>query len=211
MRKITLNEALGKLNILNDRIYKKTNEGIFVGYMKKKATTEYSTRLSKEEFGKKAKASLESVTDLIKQRNDIKSKLVQANAETHLEVAGKDYTIATAIERKNSIGYEKNLLSKLKSDYNKVIDIIEKEDIRVKSKLENKIDIILGSGDRKDSKDLIDTITKKSELEDGYIIVDPLNLKTIIDEMEEDINNFELEIDVKLTNINAITTIEIED
>ena len=188
MRKITLNEALGKLNILNDRIYKKTNEGIFVGYMKKKATTEQSTRLSKEEFGKKAKASLESVTDLIKQRNDIKSKLVQANAETHLEVAGKDYTIATAIERKNSIGYEKNLLSKLKSDYNKVIDIIEKEDIKVKSKLENKIDIILGSGDRKDSKDLIDTITKKSELEDGYVIVDPLNLKTIIDEMEEDIN-----------------------
>lgn len=211
MRKITLNEALGKLNILNDRIYKKTNEGIFVGYMKKKATGEYSTRLSKEEFDKKAKASLESVTDLIKQRNDIKSKLVQANAETHLEVAGKDYTIATAIERKNSIEYEKSLLSKLKSDYNKVIDIIEKEDIRVKSKLENKIDIILGSGDRKDSKDLIDTITKKSELEDGYVIVDPLNLKTIIDEMEEDINNFELEIDVKLTNINAITTIEIED
>ena len=55
MRKITLNEALGKLNILNDRIYKKTNEGIFVGYMKKKATGEYSTRLSKEEFGKKQK------------------------------------------------------------------------------------------------------------------------------------------------------------
>ena len=29
--------------------------------------------------------------------------------------------------------------------------------------------------------------------------------------MEEDINNFELEIDVKLTNINAIATIELED
>ena len=178
--KITLNETLGKLKILDDRIYRRINEGIYVGYMKKKATSEYSTRLSKEEFEKKVKASKDSVESLIEQRNEYKSKLIQANAITHLEIANKDYTIATAIERKNSIQYEKEFLAKLKQTYNNVIDIIEKEDTRVKSRLEDKIDIILGSGDRKDSKDLIDTITKKSNEEDGYVIVDPLNLKEII-------------------------------
>ncbi|MFQ9545781.1 MAG: hypothetical protein ACLR02_12260 [Clostridium sp.] len=207
--KITLNETLGKLKILDDRIYRKINEGIYVGYMKKKATSEYSTRLSKEEFEKKVKASKDSVESLIEQRNEYKSKLIQANAITHLEIANKDYTIATAIERKNSIQYEKEFLAKLKQTYNNVIDIIEKEDTRVKSRLEDKIDIILGSGDRKDSKDLIDTITKKSNEEDGYVIVDPLNLKEIIDKMEEDINNFELEVDTKLTIANSITFIDV--
>ncbi len=207
--KITLNETLGKLKILDDRIYRRINEGIYVGYMKKKATSEYSTRLSKEEFEKKVKASKDSVESLIEQRNEYKSKLIQANAITHLEIANKDYTIATAIERKNSIQYEKEFLAKLKQTYNNVIDIIEKEDTRVKSRLEDKIDIILGSGDRKDSKDLIDTITKKSNEEDGYVIVDPLNLKEIIDKMEEDINNFELEVDTKLTIANSITFIDV--
>lgn len=207
--KITLNETLGKLKILDDRIYRRINEGIYVGYMKKKATSEYSTRLSKEEFEKKVKASKDSVESLIEQRNEYKSKLIQANAITHLEIANKDYTIATAIERKNSIQYEKEFLAKLKQTYNNVIDIIEKEDTRVKSRLEDKIDIILGSGDRKDSKDLIDTITRKSNEEDGYVIVDPLNLKEIIDRMEEDINNFELEVDTKLTIANSTTFIDV--
>lgn len=209
--KITLNEALGKLKILDDRIYKKINDGIYIGYMKKKATSEYSTRLSKEEFEKKTRASINSVNDLIRKRNERKSKLIQANAETHLEIAGKEYTIATAIERKNSIEYEKAFLSKLKKVYNETLEIISKEDSRVKSRLEDKIDIILGSGDRKDSEELITAITKKSDEEDGYIIVDPLNLKEIIDKMEEEIINFESEVDIKLTIANSTSFIELED
>lgn len=209
--KITLSEALGKLKILDDRIYKKINDGIYIGYMKKKATSEYSTRLSKEEFEKKTRASINSVNDLIRKRNERKSKLIQANAETHLEIAGKEYTIATAIERKNSIEYEKAFLSKLKKAYEETIEIISKEDLRVKSRLEDKIDIILGSGDRKDNEKLIDAITKKSDEEDGYVIVDPLNLKEIIDKMEEEITNFESEVDIKLTIANSTTFIELED
>ena len=48
--------------------------------------------------------------DLISRRNKIKSAIIMSNAKTVVEVAGKQMTVAEAIDKKSSIEYEKELL-----------------------------------------------------------------------------------------------------
>jgi anti-anti-sigma factor len=77
---------------------------------------------SVDDFNTNAKANSTSVLALIKQRNAIKSEIVRSNALTEITVDGKVYTVAGAIERKNSIGYERELLNRYTFLYKATLD-----------------------------------------------------------------------------------------
>ena len=115
MEKMLVTKGLNELKLLDSRIHRKIEEGEFVGAAKV-SVPNINGKMTKEAFKANAKADYQSIVDLIKRRNAIKAAIIQSNAITVVEVAGKRMTVAEAIDKKSAIEYEKTLLEKLNDE-----------------------------------------------------------------------------------------------
>ena len=207
---ITLNEALAKIKLLNKKIADKTNKLKLTSYAPKNSETEKKNNKLKKDFIEKGKSDLQEIQDLIKNIKEIKGKLVIANATNYVAVAGVQYTIGEAIERKNSIQREIDLLQHISTDYHadkRYVDSINQQN---QTRLDTRINTLLGNSDRKDCKDLIDAITKNAKNEEFEVVNESI-VSDLIDKMQEEINDFISNVDVQLTIANSTVTIEIDD
>lgn len=204
--KITITEALSKLKILNSRINNeiKTQTPI-VTLQVGKVPSGYS---SVEDFNKKVKASYQSITDLIKQRNSIKSAIVKSNALTEVKIGNILYTVASAIERKNSIEYEKQLLSVYTNTYNRAIQQLDNQNKLAQDKLDALITATFGK-DSKVDPDNIKSISEQFWKQNEFKLCDPLKLSELIQTMNNNIEEFMSDVDVQLTISNSTQFIEI--
>jgi len=164
---------------------------------------------STDEFAKSAKANFQSVQDLMVRRGKIKSALVNANAVTKIEINGVEMTIAEAIERKSSICQEKELLEYLKLKYADAINSIERENKAMKGQLLKLLEATYSKSEAEISKEDHDKVAIPFKENNEAKLVDPLELKGVIQELEESIDAFETEVDVALSEINAQVEIEI--
>ena len=115
MRKITVTEGLNKLKLYDSKIKKAIDNLKLIG-AKKKSVDKVGV-VNVEKFIADAKAAHQSIMDLIRNRNTLKAAIVKSNAITYLEIGDRKMTVAEAIERKNSIQYEKELLLAMKAQY----------------------------------------------------------------------------------------------
>ena len=76
MRKISITEALNELKLYDSKIMKAITNAKLVGAAKKSA--DKVGVVKKEDFEERAKASYQSVTDLIANRNTLKSAIVKS-------------------------------------------------------------------------------------------------------------------------------------
>ena len=205
--KMTITRALVELKTLSSRI-DKTTEGIIpVAIITgKNSPRGYAT---KDDFEKDVKSKFDSVTTLIKRRKQIKSEIVKANASTTVEIAGIKMTIAEAIERKNSITLEKKLLERLSSSYYQTLRQQEQLEARCQEQLHKLLEVNFGKDKAKSEE--IDAISKPYLENNAPKLIDPLDVKKKIEELENSITKFEAEVDVVLSEANAKTEIEITD
>jgi hypothetical protein len=163
-----------------------------------------------EEFETTAKAGFLSAQDLIKYRQIIKGAIVAANAGTLVTIGGKSMTIAQAIERKNSIQYEKELLKTLSQNYAVILNKFVHTEADVQARLQKLLEATFGK-DTKTKGDEVDNISKPFIEANAPKLIDPLDLKNLIDRLEKDINEFEGEVDFRLSETNAKTCIEVPE
>ena len=142
MRKITITEALNELKLYDSKINKAISSASFIGAKKK--TNDKIGVVPTDKFISNAKAALQSVQDLIRNRNILKAAIVESNARTMLEVAGLKMTVAEAIERKTSIDYDKELLLAMKSQYATATATVRKENDKVDKKVDELISTLIG-------------------------------------------------------------------
>lgn len=204
---ISVAKGLSELKVLETRIYRAISDAKF-GAIKvgNKLSDGFKTE---EEVNKDAKASLDSINDLIKRRNNIKSAIVESNAETFVDVAGVKYTVASAIERKSSIDYEKHLLMIMRNQYSQLLKTEEKTNNEVKERLDKQLNSLFGKdGDKEDevAKKYSESFKKDNEA----TIVDPINLRKKIEELANSIEEFESNVDFALNESNVLTKITIE-
>lgn len=209
MRKITITEALNELKLYDSKINKAISSAAFIGAKKK--TNDKIGVVSTDKFVSNAKAALQSVQDLIRNRNILKAAIVESNARTMLEVAGKKMTVAEAIERKTSIDYDKELLLAMKSQYAAATTTVRKENEKVDKKVDELISTLIGKDtakklDEADQNAVEAPYRAKNEFE----LVDPLGLLDVITAMETEIDEFESTVDGRLTLSNATTFIELD-
>lgn len=162
-----------------------------------------------EDFKTNAIASIQKIKALIKRRNRIKSAIVQSNAITDLVIGNKTYKVAEAIERKESIKYEKELLIELESQYAKAIRVVNNENSKVDRTIDSMYETILGrdnAGKISVEADEFKEYRNKNEWE----LVDPLEVENLIKEMRDEIMEFEMNVDYALSEKNALTKIKIE-
>ena len=211
MNEITVSRALVRLKTLDSQIRGEIEEMKDLALAKpgKRALTGYA---SEEDITKQAVHTHDKVTGLIAERKKVKAAVVASNAQTTVTVAGKSYTVAEAIERKNSLEYDKLLLRKLKEQYRAAVVNVE----RANNDLEaNKVDRYIESVYGKDAgtRDRSGEIQKARQDyldQNSWVMLDPLNLAQKIEALEEDIRTFEAEVDVVLSESNATTRVVIE-
>lgn len=208
MRKITITEALNELKLYDSKILKAINNTRLVDAAKK--SSDNVGCVKKVDFIDKAKASYQSVLDLISNRNTLKSAIVKSNAITEITINGKTMTVAEAIERKNSISYDESLLTEMKKQYAYATDFVNKENKRVDNKVDELLSTLIGNESKEVSKETQEAIEIPYRQKNEFELVDPIELYDKISELESEIDGFNTAIDTTLVLSNATTFIEID-
>lgn len=208
MRKISITEALNELKLYDSKITKAITNATFCGAAKKSA--DKVGVVKKDDFVERAKASYQSATDLISNRNTLKSAIVRSNAITGVEIDGVPMTVAEAIERKNSIEYDETLLNEMKRQYANATTTVDKENKKVDNKVDELLTTLIGKdSDKKLSKEDQEAVEKPYREKNEFEFVDPLELYEKIQTLEANIDGFKSNVDTVLVLSNATTFIEI--
>lgn len=203
MSQISVTRALAQVKSLNDRIQRGATAQFIAVSVGGKVTGKNS--LAEVEAG--LKSNLQSVQDLIKARGELKSAIVKSNAVTLVNIAGKEMTVAEAIERKSSITFEVQLLTQLKVQQNQAIAQVERVNLGVQQSCEKLIQTALGR-EIKHTDDEAKAITGPFEEKNKAALVDANKLDDLIKQMQKDIDDFLLEVDFALSEVNAKTLID---
>ena len=205
---MSITQGLAELKLLDKRINK------CLGYVEWSLLSTKNNRIDESELKKHAQAEYQSYMDLVKRRDTIKRAIVLSNAQTQVTIGTgpKKWvgTVAEAIEHKSSVTYKKNLLEKMTRN----ITTVTREYLDVINALEKRLDGLLTSELGKDVKTNPETIMalRTSFMETNKVeVVDPMNLKKMAKELEEEIDAFETNVDWVLSEANGKTLIQIDE
>ncbi|WP_223554849.1 MULTISPECIES: hypothetical protein [Lysinibacillus] len=206
-KKISIHRALTELKMLNHRIEAATNEVSAV--LANRKSNSKINGIEMQEYEKQMQASYDKVVSLIDYRNRIKALVVESNAKTKVIVGKEEMTVAEAIERKQSIQYEKELLEVMQQQYRSAVNTVAKENDALPAKLETYLVNILGNKEKQSPEEVklhTETFMKRNE----YELIDPMNVKKKIEALNNRIEEFESEVDAVLSESNATTFIEVQ-
>lgn len=218
MNKILVTQALDDRDLLVKKINDKINNASFVDTMKRNNTEVMNGRLTKEEFEKRAKASLQQIKDLIERYQLIEAAIVESNATTYVETSYGKYTVAAAIvmrariieskeygEEKDFIG---NLSDKLEREYNARINLAENKNRQLESTAESMRMSILGKENKKKEDkplEVVEAYIKENTTE----LVDPIKIKDEIESLRQKNDTLLKELNTAIKVSNATTFVEI--
>ena len=211
MIQISVTRGLVQLKRLEEKIQRDIRMiSEFVTVNKVQEKNVLNGTMTKKQYNEYVQTKWQSLMDKISLRQEIKDEIVKSNANTVVTIAGKKYTIAQAIEKKNNIEkFEKPISAMLNGAYAKALNSVEMKNNEV---VENAERNFFGRGEERrkneSNKDLLDAMeiyinSRKFE------IIDPLNIKKLKEEFENGILDFIAEVDQVLTESNSTTMIQI--
>lgn len=207
---MSIHAALGELKKLNQRIASKNKDLILIGAKKRSNDRVVSTDYTKDQFETKVKAEIQSYLDDVKRYSRIKSAIVLSNATTKLMIGSKEMTVAEAIETKTAIQYKKDLLARMKLKRRDIYSTVELYNEKVENNLDAQL-MSLGVKDKNSTAgESLSSFMEQYRAQNAWEVVDPLKIDEQIKELENEILEFETNVDVALSQSNALTTITIE-
>jgi uncharacterized small protein (DUF1192 family) len=164
-----------------------------------------------EDFSEKAKAQLQSVEDLQKRIHLIKTKIQQSNAITMVKIGTQEMTVLEAIIKKSLIENQKDLLARLKKQLILANDNFEAATVSNENKIAKQLEDATKNSTVKLDLEVEKQI--KASVESLYPIkmIDPCKLSDKIKTLEDEIEEFEANVDFALSESNALTQIEVGD
>ncbi|WP_278939153.1 hypothetical protein [Pseudomonas helleri] len=203
--KISVTRALAQIKSLNAKIQRATVApfiALAVGGKPQNFTG------NAQEVEVLLRANLQSVQDLIEQRDKLKVAIVKSNAVTTLEVSGKKYTVAGAIEHKGSIEFMVALANQLQAQSRQAIQQVERANADVEKRLEQ-LTLAAAGKDRKVDPDELAAIRDPFIKNNAATIIDPSKIQDVTAKLLEEIEEFKLNVDFALSESNAVTLIEV--
>ena len=196
MKKITITRALATIKLLDKKITKGIQAGHFVTFKVGQKVQEDIT----------PEADFQSVQDLIAERNKLKVAVMLSNSQTEVKIAGKEYKVIEAIERKSNIKYDNALLQTLRSQLDSARYRVESQNEDVQRRLDKLLEASVGKDGKQDD---IKAIVEPFEKRNLAVLEDKLDIEVKIEELESSIDNFLSEVDLSLSESNATTTIKV--
>ena len=196
--------ALKELKLLDARITKKIDEARFVTSLCNTSNM-VDEKTSRDDFTKEVRSNLQSIRDLIKRRDLIKSKISESNAVTWVSVGGESMTVASAIDKKHSIAYYQLLLDQMQDDLTRAEARKDAENIKVEKRVDNIINVVYG-GD-KDSNDALIAVRNYRDANE-WEVYDPVDIQGSIKDISDYVIEFITNVDSVLQISNCTTYIE---
>lgn len=207
---ITITRALAELKLLDSRILKKSLDLILIDIYQNRKDLALRSGSTKEAFAELAKSSLQSVEDLIERRKKIKSAILISNANVKVEIDGVEYAVIEAIERKNSITYEQNLLNKMRKQVVEAKGEISKQAPKLDQDVKDMINKSLaGDQPTKEENEANEEMATRFFEANILRLLDPCEVEKKIEKLDEQIDTFLTEVDFVLSESNSRTEIEV--
>lgn len=207
--KMNIHQALVELKTLEKRIDTAIRDGKYV--VANRHGNGKISGIPVKEYAESITSRYQKATDLIARYNAIKRAVVNSNAVTKVEVAGKTYTVSEAIEMKNhGIERTKKLLDKLVVDYTYAQREAEMSNgSELDRRADEHIRNMFGNTDMKGATEEMKRAREEFIQAQTMELVDPLNIKVKIEALREHIDTFTTTVDAALSTSNALTIIEI--
>lgn len=209
---MTIHLALSELKLLESRILKKLREGGPYAIPNKHNNDKHNGE-SIDTYVKNTQSAYQSVRALCERRTALKRAIAMSNAVTTVEICGKTYTVAEAIEMKNhGIPMQRQILQTLVDSYTLAQNTCNRANGDV---LEERADAhirnMYGNTDMKsltaEAKATREEFIKQQTME----VVDPIGIKAEIERLDKEISDFLTHVDAALSVSNAVTNISIGD
>lgn len=205
---ISVQKALNELKLYDAKINRAIDNANFAAVSVKGAIP--NSPVTIEKFKSNGQGSFDSITKLISNRNKIKAAVILSNAKTEVTIGDSTMTVAEAIEHKDSIKYEENLLRKLRADRLTAQVKINRLNEEIDQKAQRNIEATLGGADKKGQEGLIDSIKKAFEDQKAVLVEGVKDLDDKIDAITEKQAQFLSDVDFVLTESNVKTDIELD-
>jgi hypothetical protein len=208
--RMSITRGLRELKLLDDRIMKTISEMKFVDvFQGKNPGVVLISKKQKTVFESDIKEKIQSYDALLKRRTAIKSAIMKSNSESKIKIAGKEYFVIDAIEKKSSLKYDKEFLKKMRNDWVLVSNNIESNRVNIENQVNTIVTQAFGA-DKKNDKETYDNIAKPFIEANELKLVNPVDIYKRIEELDKEIVEFEAEVDFILSESNAKVEIEIE-
>lgn len=205
---MTIHEALSTLKVLDKRIAKETAQGNFC-FAHKKCETKVNGLTVKEAL-EHSRSRFESVSALLRRRAAIRNALSQSNATRKVTIAGREYTMAEAIEmRKTGMELKQAFVDAMMDEYTLLNEKTRKwNEETLPGNADRYISSMYGS---RDNIDIAATeAARKAYIESNTLeFNDPNDISGQCRLMQDEIDRFYAEVDSKISVSNALNTIEI--
>jgi hypothetical protein len=209
---ITVYEALEEKKLLEKRLTSGFQKLVYVTA----ATDAQDTinGINREDIDKRLIGNYTSVKTLIDNYAAITAAINQSNAVTKVTIDGKEYTVADAIARYNTIDIEIDFMNALSSQYSSVLQKVQSNNASVEDpeKMASFISGSLGNS-TKATEELLKTVQQLYRENNTLKIIDPNKLGEILEDKTKDVCGFKYKFHTALTCSNTITkiTFELED
>lgn len=207
---MTVHKALCELKTLDDRIEKAIHRTTFV-FANKHSNAKVGGQ-SIAEHCKDIEAALKSAQDLIARRDAIKRGVILSNASTKVQIAGKEYTVAEAIDMKNNgIPVQELLLEKLDLDLRaarRTADAANGDNLEERAT--EYIKSLYGNADMKGASEEMKKTRDEFITAQTVELVDPIHAADVMEQLRKETSAFMVEIDAALSVSNALTEITVE-
>ena len=202
---MTIHRALSELKTLDKRIVDKINSTTFCRANKRESRAVDGKLIA--DYTNGVMSDYASIVTLINRRRALRRAVIQSNAVTMVQVGGKEYSVAEAIEMKNH-GME--LFARLRDE---MIDQWQIETQKIDNengeKLTNKADAYIAQTfGSKDVKGVDVTKAREEYINSQtFTLIDPFDIKGMIKEFTDTIDSFNANVDAALSVSNAVTNI----
>ena len=217
-QKMLVTQALDQRDLLVKKICDKIRKASFTETKKHNEEKVMERRVTQKEFEKEARSSYQQIIDLIHWYDKVDQAILRSNAETIIETSYGAMSIANALALRSRLNcsnaydsdsnFEGNLMMKLQEELNEKIRVMEQKNKGLQNTAETMRLSILG----KDTKTKDETPLKVVDVyvqENTTELIDPLNVRKKINELNERRETILNELDTKIKVSNATTFVEI--
>lgn len=217
-KKMLVTQALDQRDLLVKKICDKIRKASFTETKKHNEEKVMERRVTQKEFEKEARSSYQQIIDLIHWYDKVDQAILRSNAETIIETSYGAMSIANALALRSRLNcsnaydsdsnFEGNLMMKLQEELNEKIRVMEQKNKGLQNTAETMRLSILG----KDTKPKDETPLKVVDVyvqENTTELIDPLNVRKKINELNERRETILNELDTKIKVSNATTFVEI--
>lgn len=207
---MNVHQALAELKMLDKRIMGAIQETTWVVANKHSNTKVGGMEV--KEYVENVQSRYQKAMDLIRRRDAIKQAVVKSNAATTVDIAGKTYTVAEAIERKNTgVEYLKRFVARIAHDYAQAERLVTVGNgAELERRADEHVRIMIGNSDMKGATAEAQRLRNEFIAAQTTEIVDPIEAMKQIEAMNDEINSFLTNVDAALSVSNALTVITVE-